>query len=380
MEKLKTGIIGVGKVAPLHAAALVNLEESAFTAVCSRSGERASALAQQYGVKPYTNVEEMIEKSDVQAVMVCTPHPAHAEAAIKAMAAGAHVLVEKPLAASLADCDAMIAAAQSANVKLAMISQRRLYAPVQRIKKAITEGKLDQPVLGVVTLFGWRDRVYYESDPWRGTWREEGGGVLVNQAPHQLDILQWLMGPIAEVSGVWANLNHPYIEVEDTALAIIRFKNGALGNVIVSNSQNPALYGKVAVFGRNGAAVGVQTDGGAMFVPGLSTITSPPINDLWTIPGEEDLLKLWQDEDAEFFQRIDATTYYHQLQIQDFLRAISANRDPMITSEEGRKTVELFTAIYRSQRDRKRIEFPLQPEDDRDDFDGRVSGGKIKTN
>jgi predicted dehydrogenase len=379
MEKLKTGIIGAGKVAPLHAAALANLEESAFTAVCSRSWERASALAQQYRVTPYTNVEEMIEAGGVQAVLVCTPHPAHAEVVIKALAAGAHVLVEKPLAASLADCDAMIAAAQSANVKLAMISQRRLYAPVQRIKQAIEDGKLDQPVLGVVTLFGWRDHAYYASDAWRGKWKDEGGGVLVNQAPHQLDILQWFMGPIAEVSGAWANLNHPYIEVEDTALAIIRFKNGALGNVIVSNSQQPALYGKVAAFGRNGAAVGVQTDGGAMFVPGLSTITSPPINDLWTIPGEEHLLKQWQDEDAKFFQRIEATTYYHQLQIQDFLQAIIENRDPMVTGEEGRKTVELFTAIYRSQRDRKSIEFPLQPESHCDDFDGRLSGGKIRT-
>jgi predicted dehydrogenase len=362
MEKLKTGIIGAGKVAPLHAAALMNLEESAFTAVCSRSRERANALAQQYRVKAYTDVEEMIRAGGVQAVMVCTPHPAHAEVALKAMAAGAHVMIEKPLASSLADCDAMIAAAKSANIKLAMISQRRLYTPVQRIKSAIDDGKLSQPVLGTVTLFGWRDRAYYASDPWRGTWRDEGGGVLVNQAPHQLDILQWLMGPVAEVYGCWANLNHPYIEVEDTALAIIRFKSGALGNIIVSNSQCPALYGKVAVFGRNGAAVGVQTDGGAMFVPGMTTIKIPPINDLWTIPGEEHLLKQWQEEDAGFFQRIDATRYYHQLQIRDFLRAIMENRDPMITGEEGRKTVELFTAIYRSQRDRGIIKFPLAPE------------------
>jgi predicted dehydrogenase len=293
------------------------------------------------------------------------------------MAAGAHVMVEKPLASSLADCDLMIAAAKRAQVKLGMISQRRLYAPVQRIKKAIEDGKLDQPVLGTVTLLGWRDRAYYESDPWRGTWRDEGGGVLVNQSPHQLDILQWLMGPIAEVFGCWANLNHPYIEVEDTALAIIRFRSGALGNLIVSNSQNPALYGKVAVFGRNGAAAGVQTDGGAMFVPGLSAITVPPLNDMWTVPGEERLLQQWQEEDAAFFQRIDATRYYHQLQIQDFLRAIIENRDPMVTGEEGRKTVELFTAIYRAQRDGINIRLPLAPELDREDFDGRLKSSHL---
>jgi predicted dehydrogenase len=373
IQRLRTGIIGAGKVAHLHASALMRVEESIFTAVCSRSRERAQAFARQYQVQPCTTVEEMIKVEGVQAVMVCTPHPAHAETAIAAMAAGAHVMVEKPLASSLADCDAMIAAAKRAGVKLAMISQRRLYAPVQRIKKAIADGKLDRPVLGTATMLGWRDSAYYASDPWRGKWREEGGGVLVNQAPHQLDILQWLMGTIEEVSGCWGNLNHPYIEVEDTALALIRFKSGALGNIIVSNSQNPALYGKVAVYGRNGAAIGVQTDGGAMFVPGLSKITSPPSNDVWTIPGEEHLLKQWQEEDAAFFQGIEATTYYHQLQIKDFLRAIVENRDPLVTAEEGRKTVELFTAIYRSQRDGKVTKLPLQPEADREDYDGRLA-------
>src|SRR5262249_61287694 len=135
----------------------------------------------------------------------------------------------------------------------------------------------------------------------------EGGGVLVNQAPHQLDLLQWFMGPIAQLFGCWVNLNHPYIEVEDTAAAIIRFKNGALGNILVSNSQNPALYGKVAVHGSNGASVGVQTDGGAMFIAGMSSIAEPPINDFWNIPGEEGLLEHWQDEDSALFHRIDGT-------------------------------------------------------------------------
>ncbi|HZS06291.1 MAG TPA: Gfo/Idh/MocA family oxidoreductase [Blastocatellia bacterium] len=368
MEKLKTGIIGTGKVGHLHAAALKDLEESDFTAVCDVNFEVAQKFAEQYRVKACVNVEEMAE-AGVEAVSVCTPHPLHAGPAVVAARSGVHVIIEKPLASSLADCDAMIRAAKEARVKLAMISQRRLYAPVQRIRRAIDAGQLGQPVLGTVNMFGWRDRAYYESDPWRGTWAGEGGGVLVNQAPHQLDLLQWFMGPIDELFGCWANLNHPYIEVEDTAVAVIRFKSGALGNITVSNSQNPALYGRVAVCGRNGATVGVQTDGGAMFIAGMSKITEPPINDVWTIPGEEGLLKQWQQEDAEFFSRIDATTYYHQLQLRDFLRAIIEDRDPMITGEEGRKTVELFTAIYRSQRDNRPVKFPPAPEPGRSDFD-----------
>src|SRR5262249_50789665 len=117
--------------------------------------------------------------------------------------------------------------------------------------------------------------------------------------------------------------------------------------------------GKVTVYGKNGATAGVLTDGGAMFIAGISNIEEPPVNDVWTVPGEQQLLKQWQTEDSEFFQTIDATKYYHQLQIKDFLNAIIEHRDPMVTGEEGRKTVGLFTAIYLSQRDNQVITFPL---------------------
>lgn len=372
MEKVKTGIIGCGKVAHIHAAALTHLAESDFIAIFSRNRDRALAFSRQYRVKSYTNLEEFMTRSGVQAIMVCTPHPFHAQPTIMAAKHGIHVMIEKPLAANLQDCDAMIAACQSAQVRLAMISQRRLYEPVQRVKNALVAGKIGKPILGTVTMLGWRDETYYSSDPWRGTWLEEGGGVLVNQAPHQLDILQWFMGPIDTLFGFQDNLSHPYIEVEDTAVAVIRFNNGALGTILVSNSQNPALYGKVHVHGDNGASIGVQTDGGAMFIAGMSSIQEPPVNDLWTVPGEEDLLEKWQQEDTDKFQKIDATPYYHQLQIQDFLQAIIENRQPMVTGEEGRKTVEIFTAIYRSNRDHRPVKFPVQPEVARDDFDGRL--------
>ena len=223
-------------------------------------------------------------------------------------------------------------------------------------------------------MLGWRDEPYYRSDPWRGSWQMEGGGVLVNQAPHQLDLLLWFMGPVAELYGCWDNLNHPYIEVEDTAVAVVRFESGALGNIVVSNSQKPGLYGKVHVHGKNGASVGVQTDGGAMFVAGMTPVLEPPLNDLWTVPGEEDRLGTWQGEDRQLFGTIDAATYYHRLQIADFLRAVKEGRQPLVSGKEGRKTVELFTAVYRSNRDRRPVHLPLQPEEGREDFDGRLNG------
>jgi predicted dehydrogenase len=377
VDKVKTGLIGCGKVGHFHANTLKNLSESQFIAVCDCNFLRAEEFSQQYGVRAFIDIEEMIQTTKLDAVVVATPHPNHAGPAVMAMRAGSHVIVEKPLASTLDDCDSIIHTSKTTNRILAVISQRRLYPSVKRIKKAIVEGKLGEPVLGTVNLYGWRDEAYYNADPWRGRWLGEGGGVLVNQAPHQLDILQWYMGPIKELYGCWANLNHPTIEVEDTSVAIIRFKSGALGNILVSNSQNPPLYGKIAVHGKNGASVSVQTDGGAMFIAGVSSITTPPINDLWTIPGEEEMVETWKREDSEFFMKIDATRYFHQLQLRDFLEAIIQDREPMISGEEGRKTVEIFTAIYRSQRENLPIRFPLLPENDRKDMDGRLREEKL---
>ncbi|MGD9046629.1 MAG: Gfo/Idh/MocA family oxidoreductase [Anaerolineae bacterium] len=370
-NRVRTALVGYGKVAHTHAEVLRALPESEFVAVCGRRLGGVEAFAEQYRVRAYTDLQTMISDAGVEAIVVCTPHPAHAEAVLVAAEAGVHALVEKPLASSLQDCDAMIAAVRTAGVKLGTISQRRLYAPAQRVKAAIEAGKVGKPVLGTVVMLGWRDEAYYRSDPWRGTWDGEGGGVLVNQAPHQLDLLQWFMGPVAELSGQWENLNHPYIEVEDTAVAVLRFKSGALGSIVVSNSQKPGLYGKVHVHGTNGASVGVQTDGGAMFIAGMTSVLEAPVNDLWTVPGEEHLLAQWQAEDRTTFEQVDPARHYHLLQDQDFLRAILKDRTPLVSGEEGRKTVELFTALYRSQRDGRPARFPLAAEEDKD-FDGRL--------
>lgn len=362
MKTLRTGIVGCGKVAPLHAAALSSLPESRFAAVHSRSLAKARAFAARWpaGPRPFDDLPDMLR--EVDAVIVGTPHPQHAEAAVLAARAGVHVLVEKPLAATLRGCDEIIGACRAAGVKLGTISQRRWYPPVRRVREAVAAGRIGRPVLADVTVLSWRDQAYYDSDPWRGSWRGEGGGVLVNQSPHQLDLLLWLMGPVEELAGYWDNLNHPGIEVEDTAVAALRFASGALGSILVSNSTKPGLYGKVHVHGSGGASVGVQTDGGAMFVAGMTAILEPPFNDLWTVPGEEGRLEEWKREDARFFASIDPLTWFHRLQVQDFLQAVLEDRPPLVTGEDGRRTVELFTAIYLSGRERRAVRFPLPAE------------------
>lgn len=367
----RIAILGCGKVAHLHAKAIANLPHAKLVGVWSRSEKTAEGFANQYRVPFFRKIDKLVQQEKVDLVIVCTPHPFHLNPVVDAANAGANVLVEKPLASTLEDADKIIAACKHAGVKLGVVSQRRWYEPVKRVKEAIVDGKIGKPVFGTINMLGWRDKNYYDADEWRGTWKMEGGGVLVNQAPHQLDILLWYMGEIDEVYGHWQNLNHPYIEVEDTALAIVKFKNGGIGNIVVSNSEKPGIYGKVHVHGENGASLGVQTDGGAMFIAGMTNVLEPPVNDLWSVPGEERMLAKWVEADSAHFNTIDPMVYYMERQIEDYLQALTNNTEPLVTGEEGRRTVELFTAIYRSTRDNKPIKFPLFPENF-EGMDGRI--------
>jgi predicted dehydrogenase len=358
MRRVRTALIGCGKVGQIHAEALSTLPESEFVAVCDCDGGRADSFALRYDVRSYTELSVLIKECKLESIFVCTPHPLHARSAIEAARAGVHVLVEKPLAASIEDCDAMIAEARRSGVKLGTISQRRWYAPVQRMKQAIDAGKIGRPVLCGFTMYSWRDEAYYRSDPWRGRWDAEGGGVLINQSPHMLDLMAWFMDDVViEICGYWANLNHPYMEVEDSAVAILRFARGGLGSIVTSLSQKPGIYTKVHVHGFNGSSVGVETDRGATFIAGMTGIAEPPINDLWTIPGEEALLEQFRSEDRAQFSEIDPINYYHALQIQDFLWAILDDRAPRVTGEDGRKVVALVQAIYQSNREGR----PIRP-------------------
>jgi UDP-N-acetyl-2-amino-2-deoxyglucuronate dehydrogenase len=373
MNSINTALIGCGKVGYTHAQALATLEESRLTAVFDPETRRAESFAGQFHCRAYTDLEAMLEYGNIHMASICTPPPSHVDIVLACARAGIHALVEKPMAVDLLGCDRMIGAADQAGVRLGVISQRRLYEPVLRVRQAIDAGKIGQPILGTLTVLGWRDDAYYRSDPWRGKWSTEGGGVMLNQTTHQIDIFQWLMGPVDELFGFWDNLNHPYIEVEDTVTAVVRFKSGALGNILLSNSQKPGFYAKIHVHGQNGASVGVQTDGGSPFISGVTTTVEPPVNDIWTVPGEEHLLAGWQAQDWERGEQINPMTYYHRLQIQDFLQAVIENRPPLVDGREGRKLVEIFSAVYRSQRDRQPVKFPLDAQTGSEQFDGRLT-------
>jgi len=358
-KRIRTAVVGCGKIGTVHANALSSLVQSELVAVCDASPDRAKVLGERYGVPAYSDLIEMAVQSKVEAVAICTPHPVHADAIEVLAPLGIHCLVEKPLAINVASCDKIIETCRRAGTKLGVMSQRRWYAPHVRMRRAIDAGAIGQPVLAIVSVLGWRDEAYYASDPWRGRWATEGGGVLVNQAPHQLDLLQWFMGPIGELHAYWANVNHPSIEVEDTAVAVVRFRSGALGNIVASNSQKPGLHWRIEVHGSNGASIGARTEGASMTASGDD---DPAINDVWTVSGEEQLLARWQAEDRATARTGTPEQLYHARQVEDFLDAVAADRDPAVSGEDGRSVVEIFTAIYRSQRDRRPVQFPLKPE------------------
>ncbi|NLL25454.1 MAG: Gfo/Idh/MocA family oxidoreductase [Sphaerochaeta sp.] len=357
MIMVRYALLGYGKVAHLHAQALKSVKDAQLVAVWGRNMEKARQFAQKWKIKAYTDLDQMVKEAKVDAVVVTTVHPLHMEHTLQALDAGLHVMVEKPMALTVRQCDLMIEKAEEKHKKLGVISQRRWYPACQRIRKAIDSGNLGTPVIGQVTMLGWRDKAYYDSDPWRGSWELEGGGVLINQAPHQLDLLHWYLGEIAEVYAQWDNFNHPYIEVEDSAVATVRFKSGAIASILVSNSQKPGIYAKVHVHGSNAFSAGVQTDGGAMFVAGQSTITDPAVNDLWTIEGEQGNLERWKKEDAKLFREVDATTYFFTLQLEDFTQAILEDRDPASSGYDGRETVKLIEGIYQSGRTGKPVRY-----------------------
>ena len=258
---------------------------------------------------------------------------------------------------ALAAFDPTFAAARTAGIKLGVVSQRRWYEPVLRMKEAIDAGKLGKPVLAIVTMLGWREPAYYLSDPWRGTWAGEGGGVVVSQAPHYLDLMSWFMGPAVELHGYWDTYNHPGIEVDDTVVASVRFKNGGMGSIVLSNSQRPGLWGKIHIHGSSGASVGAETDSGSPFISGVTEKMDPPFNDIWTVPGEENNLAAWNRDDRS--RTWNVMTHYHQVQLADFLGAVIEDREPMVDAEAGRRVVELFTAVYRSQREHAPQKLPL---------------------
>lgn len=340
MKKYKIALIGAGKIAVKHLDAIARLENAELAAISEPNEAARAACAEKYGCQAYTDYREMLKDKAIDIANIATPSGLHARMALDAIAAGKHVIVEKPMAMSLAEADAMIAAAEKNNVKIGVVYPQRHSPAVKMLKKAVAAGKFGKITHGSVTIRWNRNDEYYRQSAWRGTWKMDGG-CLMNQAIHDLDLLQWLLGPAASVFAYTAT-NLRKIEAEDFAVAIFKFANGALANAEATTTIYPTnLEEKLCIFGETGTAV--------ISGKGFSQIEA------WRFPGED-------EEAAKKLCAETKTDNNHYLIINEYLQALDAGREPAANGQEGRKALELVLGIYHSARYNREISFPLKEE------------------
>ena len=335
-ETVGFAILGAGMVADYHRQAIAaNADRGArLVALGHYNPARFAEISAEFGV-PCVGQEDLLADAAVDVVCICTPSGQHAAQAIAAARAGKHVLVEKPMALSLADADAMVAACDRAGVKLGVVLQRRAEPLFQRIHRAIEAGDLGELTLGVVTMPYHRSQAYYEQADWRGTWALDGGGVLMNQGIHLVDLLVWTMGDPVHVQA-HADTLHRDIEVEDTLAATLRFANGALATVTATTTTAPGFPHRIEIYGTGGC---IQVEGESvgrweLADPAKATIEIEPPQTAATAAAG-----------AGRAPRGIAPTGHIAL-VQDFIQALRADRAPRIDGAEGRRSLAAVLAIY----------------------------------
>ena len=335
-DKFGYGIIGCGVIAPWHARAVNNLPNAELLAVCDIELPKAEKIKEEFGAQhAYQDLNDLLARDDIDVISICTPSGHHHEVAIAAARAGKHIMSEKPLDVTAEHLDAMIAAARGADVKLACIFQRRTSRLWQLVKQAVDEQRFGKLVLGSAYLKYFRSQEYYDSAGWRGTWALDGGGALMNQGVHLIDLFRWIMGPIDTIFSFADHLARK-IEVEDTCVASIKFKSGAFGTLEGTTSVTPGLNHRMELHGETGS---IRIDGERIVA--------------WAVPGEDKEQIESQLSDNIGDAASDPTAISadgHQMQIADLLDAINEDREPMVSGEEARKAVEFILAVYESAR------------------------------
>lgn len=339
--ELGFAIVGCGVISALHARALAEVDGARLVAVADVVPERARRLGEEHSVPWAADPSEVIQRDDVDAVCACVPSGLHAEIGIMAAGAGKHVVVEKPIDVSLEAADRLIGACEKAGVQLAVISQRRFDDDVQRLRRMIDEGRLGRLLLGEAAVKWYRSQAYYDSEDWRGTLALDGGGALINQGIHYLDLLRWLMGPVESVVARTDTASHD-MEGEDVALALLRFRNGALGVVQASTAVYPGLAWRVEIAGTGGTVV---LENSAITVEGLKEEDE-------VTPARGSREKRTPPNPTETAAANPAAIAHegHRRQLTDFVDSIRDHRPPLVTGAEARHSLEVVDAIYRSAR------------------------------
>lgn len=356
MEKIKFGLIGCGRISYKHIEAIANLyKEVELICVCDIIEERANAKASEYVdrlvnkdikqeiVKPriYTDLDEMLNHEKMDVLSICTPSGLHPVHGVKAAQKHINVLSEKPMATNLKLADELIKICDESKVKLFVVKQNRLNSTMQLLKRAVDKGRFGRIYMILSNVLWSRTQSYYDEAKWRGTW-EFDGGAFSNQASHYIDSIEWLGGPVESVTAITGTLGRK-IETEDTGSAVIRFRNGAIGNINVTMLTYPKNFeGSITIIGEKG----------------IAKVGGVAINNI----------EKWEFEEADEDDKLVASSNYeppnvygfgHTGYYENILEVLKGNAEPSTDGREGKKSLELIIGIYKSSREGRTIQFPL---------------------
>jgi UDP-N-acetyl-2-amino-2-deoxyglucuronate dehydrogenase len=345
---MKVAIIGAGAISSAHIQAYLEFSDQCkIVALCDIYPDKAKQRVEEYKLdaEVYSDYKALLTRGDIDLVSVCTPPYTHAETAIALLHAGKHVIVEKPMASSLEECDAMNDAAKESGRILSVVAQNRFTTPMMKLKHVLDTKLMGPIVHAQIDSYWWRGHSYYDLW-WRGTWEKEGGGCTLNHAVHHIDILQWMNGMPSEITAVMSNTSHDNAEVEDISVAIARYDNGALAQItssVVHHGQEQQL----------------------IFQGKHARVSAP-----WKLTASKSKPNGFPEEDKELEAEIqkvydeqpELAYEGHRGQIQDVLKAIALNAPVLVDGIQGRQTLELITAIYQSASTGQTVKLPLGPE------------------
>ena len=353
MKTYGFAIVGCGMISEYHAAAIADLPNARLVAGADIVEKNRKKFSEKHGCDTVADYNDLMSRKDVDVVCVCTPSGAHLEPAVAAARGRKHVIVEKPIEITLDRADAVIRACDENRVQVCTIFPYRFTEGAIALKAAIAQGRFGRITVGDAYNKWWRTQAYYDSGAWRGTWKLDGGGAVMNQGIHAVDLIQWYLGPVANICSFAGCLAHERIEVEDTAVAAVRYRSGALGVLECTTSIYPGLSRKIEIHGDKGTVIMADET----FIQ-------------WEFAEE-------RPEDKDIRARLafgkgmvgagaadpSAISYvHHREQIKDFLRAVETGSQPVVDGPEGRKSVEIIMALYRSSRQGRYVSFPLPPE------------------
>ncbi|MCH8525218.1 MAG: Gfo/Idh/MocA family oxidoreductase [Balneolales bacterium] len=342
-QKYKFGIVGCGTIASVHAEAIATLDHAALVASCSRSEENVQKFCEKYGTKGYTSYEAFL-RTDLDAVVLCTPNGTHLHYGKLAADYGKHLIIEKPLEVNVEKGMELIEYCKQRKVQLAVIYQNRFIGEVRKLKQILDAGIIGKLVMVSASVKWFRDQAYYTNAPWRGSLELDGGGALINQSIHTVDLMLWLAGPVDMISAFSATLTHDGIEGEDNLVASMRFKNGALGTFEASTSITPSQNRKIEFHGTKGTAI-LDGDNLLVHVEGYTDTTSPTSSSAVVSGGSSSPLAGFSNS-------------YHTEQYRQIISALQSDVKPPVSGEESLNALAFVQAAYLSAKQQT----PISPD------------------